>query len=114
MNDEFYFSAIIGNVRSTANFRRRQALRYPSDERNTKAAEQLDKLAAAAFSSVAPDAWAELKPHLQDDCFPDALSEATKAVAFRGVFPKDITGLIRNLTASVKAFGLPALAGAGR
>lgn len=112
-NESFFFPPIISNLRSTGRWRAKQAIRFPKDTRNPRAAAELERLSNSKFEDVDPAIWARLKPHLDSDHFPDAVSEATRDVQFR-YKPQSINDVLSHIAECCTGFGLPAMAGSAQ
>jgi hypothetical protein len=81
----------------TASWRRGMQSKYPSDERNGRAAATLDRFATEA-NDLPDEAWAELKSYFNwvSPTWSDAVSEAVRLVEFRNVntFPAFTKALV--------------------
>src|SRR5450432_3314606 len=76
--------AITFGLNRTRDWRRKMAIKYPSDPRNVRAADCLTKLAADA-STLTDSDWLQLKPHAgwASETFRDAITQAARAAGFR-------------------------------
>jgi hypothetical protein len=78
-----YFDSIKSKLSSTSRWRRKMALKFPDDARNSQAAEQLERLSESPWPVVDATIWDKVRPFVTGPSFQDALSESTKAVGFR-------------------------------
>jgi hypothetical protein len=89
------------SVRRTANWRRNTCRQRFPDSRNIPAADRLDQLATEA-NDMTDETWAKLFPYYSwsSQVWSDAVSEASRAVEFRGVhtfldFVDCLVGILR-------------------
>ncbi len=76
--------AITFGLNRTRSWRQRTAVKYPSDNRNTRAADCLAKL-AADVSTLTDSDWLLLKPHAgwASERFRNAITQAARSVGFQ-------------------------------
>jgi len=87
---------LYGNITRTKTWRRGLQARYRDDNRNGKAAETLERLAAET-NDLTPEQWDGLKPYFnKSGAWDNAVSLASRDVEFRNVrtFPAYVNNLI--------------------
>jgi hypothetical protein len=85
------------NLAKSANWRRLQALRWPDDARNERAAQRLFLLASQA-TDINDDAWDHVGPYFDpnDRRWHEAVSSASRDVGFR-TSPHDFNSYVQNV-----------------
>jgi hypothetical protein len=76
--------AIAYGLNRTREWRRKMAIKFPTDPRNVRAEDCLSKLAADA-ASLTDDDWQRLKPHAgwASETFRDGITQAARSVGFQ-------------------------------
>jgi hypothetical protein len=89
--------ALVFGLNRTAEWRRKMAVRYPSDPRNARAAECLAKLAIDA-TALSDGAWLQLQQHCgwASERWREAISQAARAVGFQQKI-KDLPSFVAHL-----------------
>jgi hypothetical protein len=87
----------------SSDWRTVQAVRFPGDERNVRAAERLAELAATA-TELPDEVWEGLKPyyHWSNEKFGEVISATNRNVVFRNNTP-DFFTYTHNLLVNVRA-----------
>jgi small-conductance mechanosensitive channel len=97
-NKNYCEDTLIVGLNRGSHWRKRLAVRYPSDLRNAVASQCLATLATEASHKLTHDEWLQLKPHSgwANETFREAISEATRAVGFTSTI-KDFHSFIEHL-----------------
>jgi len=89
--------ALIFGLNRTAQWREKMAVRYPSDQRNTRAAERLLRLASDA-AELSDEDWSRLQPHSgwASESWREAISQTARMVGFQHKI-KDLPSFVSRL-----------------
>lgn len=83
MDKELALESTQFRIRRVAEWRHRQAERWPDDPRNKRAAQKLDALSHADIATVTHAQWQALEPLLKLGNVNDLIDDAARAVEFR-------------------------------
>lgn len=78
-----FVQSLLNLPAKTAQWRQTMAFRFPDDDRNDVAAEELDQLAHADTDTVDQATWAALEAHAGTKQLRDAINETSREVGFK-------------------------------
>jgi hypothetical protein len=90
--------SLVFGLNRTAEWRKKMAIRYPSDPRNARAAERLSRLAIEA-AGLSDDAWLKMQPHYggwANKRWWEAISQAAQGAGFQPK-TKDLQSFVEHL-----------------